>query len=180
MSRKDHRDESVSSHAVTMIEKLTFPNLKRECILRGLEFELVGNMSVLKLQSWFLHHWGNPIQKDALNKYDEWVTNELRSRNADPLLYSDAFKLGTIISKDAEGGTHKRRGHNRLTKLREKKARTEDNLYVGTKKAYTFELQKAGVAKSEVIQKVMEKFPEAKEKSIGIWFNKAKRLQQAK
>ena len=45
--------------------------------------------------------------------------------NADPLLYSDAFKLGTIITKDAEGGTHKRRGHNRITKLREKKARVE-------------------------------------------------------
>ena len=180
MSRKDHRDDSVSSHAVTMIEKLTFPNLKRECILRGLQFEMVGSMSVLKLQGWFLHHFDNPIIKDSLNKYDEWVTNELKSRNADPLLYSDAFKLGTIITKDAETGeTRRKRGHNRITKVREKKARTEDNLYVGTKKAYTFSLQKQGLTKAEVIEKVIEKFPEAKEKSIGIWFNKAKRIQKA-
>jgi hypothetical protein len=178
--RRDHRDQTVSEAALTYLEKLALPDLKRECIVRGLPFEQVGAMSVLQLQSFFLHKFDTPEDRGLLDKYDLWVTKELQSRGVDPLLYSDAFKLGTIIVRDSGTGEfRKKRSGSRIPKVREKKARTEDNLYVGTKKAYTFELQKQGLSKPEVITKVLEKFPDAKEKSIGIWYNKARRVQKA-
>jgi hypothetical protein len=173
---KDYRDRHVSPTAVSYVEKLNLPNLKRECIIRGIPFEMVPN-SFPQLQSWFLHNYNNDIDRNRLNEYDEWAEAGLRARGADPLLMGPSFRLGTALENGPNGEIRKKRVKSRIPKMREKKARTTDGLYVGTKKAYTFELQKQGKTKAETIELVKAQFPEAKEKSIGIWYNKCKRLK---
>ena len=176
---KDHRDRTVSPGAVTYVEKLDLPNLKRECIKRGLPFEEVGNKGVLQLQSWFLKNYDNGVDDLLLDLYDRWVTEFLKNRGSDPILDDPAFRLGRAIEKGADGEyIKKRKVRSRIPKLRAKKPRTEDGLYVGTKKAFTYDCQKKGLSKEDTIKQVLEQFPEAKAKSIGIWFNKAKRQKK--
>lgn len=177
MARKDYRDGTVKETAVLYVEKLNLPNLKRECLKRGLMFERVGNMSVLELQSWFLHNFANKIDLDLINQYDLWVEGYLRERGCDETLISPAMRLGNLDIIE-NGETKKKRHRSRIPRVREKKARTEEGLYTGTKKAFTFELQKKGLSKAEVLKTVKEKYPDAKEKSIGIWFNKSRRLNK--
>jgi hypothetical protein len=173
---RNETNRGVSATAIAYVEKLNLPALKRECIIRGLEFEKVCG-SIPQLQTWFLHNYNNPINNGLLEKYDQWSTLLLRSRGVDEALLAPEFRLGAFILKNAEGGEYRSKGtRSRIPKMREKKARTEDKLFTGTKKALTFELQKKGLSKAEVIEKVMAKFPDAKEKSIGIWYNKCKRL----
>lgn len=177
MARRDYRDNTVKEAAVMYVEKLNLPNLKRECIKRGLMFERVGNMGIPELQSWFLHNFDNPIDLSLINKYDLWVEDFLRARGADESLLSPAMRLGTLDSIE-NGEIKKKRHRSRIPRVRAKKARTEEGLYTGTKKAMTYELQKSGKSKAEVITLVKEKYPDAKDKSIGIWFNKSRRLNK--
>lgn len=173
---KNDVNKGISATAVAYVEKLNLPALKRECIIRGLEFERVCS-SIPQLQTWFLHNYNNPINNARLNEYDRWSTLLLRSRGVDEAMLAPEFRLGSFIIRNAEGGEYKSRGtRSRIPKAREKKARTEDKLFAGTKKALTFDLQKKGLTKAEVILKVKAQFPDAKEKSIGIWFNKCKRM----
>jgi len=177
MARRDYRDTTVKESAIMYVEKLNLPNLKRECLKRGLMFERVGNMSVLELQSWFLHKFSNKIDLNLINQYDLWVEGFLKARNVDETLISPMMRLGNLDSIE-NGGVKKKRHRSRIPRVREKKARTEEGLYTGTKKALTFTLQKQGLTKAEVIKEVHAKYPEAKEKSIGIWFNKSRRLNK--
>lgn len=160
------------------IEKLTLPNLKRECIIRGMPFQEVADASVPNLQSWFLKNYPNHINRDKLNEFDDWTERILRAREVDPTMLDPIFRLGTIASRDEEGNVTKRKRVTGLIKKeRKKREKTKTGLFTGTKKAYTFELQSQGKTKKEVIALVMEKFPEASEKSISIWFNKSKKLK---
>ncbi len=169
-------NRGISATAVAYVEKLNLPALKRECIIRGLPFDKVCG-SIPQLQTWFLHNYNNGIDNTLLNKYDTWSALLLKDRGADPALLAPEFRLGSFILRNAEGGEYKSHGtRSRIPKMREKKERTEDHLFAGTKKALTFSLQKKGLSKADVIKAVQEKFPDAKEKSIGIWFNKCKRL----
>lgn len=171
---KDYRDQRVSPSAVSYIEKLNLPALKKECIIRGLPFEKVCG-SIPQLQTWFLNNYDNPIDRKRLEEYDQWATLLLKARNCDPSMLAPEFRLGEFIVKNAEGGVYKSK-FSKNPKSRTKKPRTEDHLICGTKKAYTYELQKRGLSKAEVIGMVKEKYPTAKDKSIGIWFNKSKKL----
>ena len=158
------------------LSKLTIKGLKRECVIRGLAPELVGTMGVPELQGWFIHHFDNPVNTNLLNEYDDYVEGVLKSTGNADLIYPE-LRLGYVGERDDEGNTIKRKrvpGHAK----RKKKNRTKnsDGLFSGTKKALTFELTKQGLSKDEIIKKVVGQFPEAKPKSIGIWYNKAKKL----
>lgn len=163
------------------LSKLKIKDLKRECVIRGLAPELVGTLGVPGLESWFVHHFENKIDTNLLNLYDDYVEGVLKANGKLDLVYPE-LRLGYVGEKDEEGNTIKRKrvpGHAK----RKKKNRTKnsDGLFSGTKKALTFELTKQGLSKEEIVKKVAIQFPEAKPKSIGIWYNKAKRkLKSAK
>jgi hypothetical protein len=161
------------------IEKLTLSNLKRECLVRGMPFEDLVNSSVPNLQSWFLKNYPNPIHRERLNEFDDWNDKILRARNVDSTMLDPIFRLGSIASRDGEGNIlKKKRVTGMIKKDRKRREKTKAGLFTGTKKAYTFELQSQGKTKSEVITLVMEKFSDAKEKSISIWFNKSKKVKK--
>ena len=58
---------------------------------------------------------------------------------------------------------------------KEPRKKDANGLFQGTKKSYTYELQKKGKTLDQVITKVTRKFPDAQTKSIRIWFNKSKK-----
>lgn len=163
------------TNAHSALQKLNLPDLKRHCIVRGIPFEKVGDSSILQLQSWFLKNYNNKVDISLLDKYDDWLEAYLKARNVDKTMLDPIFRLGHISERDDEGNVTKvKRVRGMGKKVQKKRERTEEGIFTGTKKAYAVELQKQGLTKAEVTEKVMEKFPDAKEKSISIWFNKAK------
>lgn len=147
-------------------------DLKRACIIRGLKFGRAVRWDVHKLSSWFLLFYYNDIKYDRLNKFDDWVEVSLKKRGKLDLIHPQ-LRLGFIGEKDEDGKVTKVKRVKGLKKRKTRRARTPQGVFQGTKKAYTMELVAKGLSKERVVRKVLRKFPDASEKSIGIWFNKA-------
>ena len=168
------KNQKLSSVRVeTYMKDMRLRDIQRECIVRGMDFELMASSSVLQLSSWLIHNFEKPRKRELLKGYDDWLNGRLREHGKDDLIHP-MLDLG--YSQDEKTGEKKQRRIKGLRKEVSKKERTEDGIFSGTKKALTFKLSKEGKSKQEVIELVMEQFPEAKEKSIGIWYNKAKKL----
>lgn len=169
----------VPESAIKYVETLNLKDLKRACIMRGLPFEEVGNKSVLNLQSWFLKNFDLPLDHKLLEEYDIWCEGMLKSRGVDPIMTSPTFRLSAIAERNADGEVTKRKRVKSLApRIKKKKERTSDGLFKGTKKANTYELAQKGLPKAEVIRLIKERWPDAKEKSIGIWYNRAKKVNK--
>jgi len=158
----------------TVFKKLKLKDLQRECVMRGLSFKEVGISSIPNLHSFLIKNWETPVDRSLIDQYDEWVDNELKELGRDDLIHP-ALNLGSTQDNET-GETIKKRIRQVKPQKKAKKQRTSDGIFAGTKKAYTFELAKQGIEKKEAIKMVVEKFPEAKEKSVSIWYNKAKKL----
>lgn len=149
-------------------------DLQIECIIRGMGFEDVLKRSFFGLSNWLVEHCMLPINLDLLEQYDNWLEEQLHKRGADELIHN-SLRLGYVKRDDADE-TEVRVKKEKVVK--EKKApRKKDarGLYEGTKKSYTYECQARGKTLEQTIIKVKRKFPDAQDKSIRIWFNKAKK-----
>lgn len=149
-------------------------DLQRECIMRGMDFEEMVKCSIMKLQSWLIDNFEKAKDRNLLTEFDIWMDRILYGGGNGDLVHP-MLNLGHY--SDQETGTIKEKRIKGIRKDVIKKKRTQDGIFQGTKKAYTYELCKQGKSKEETIDLVMEKFPEAKEKSIGIWYNRAKKLK---
>lgn len=153
----------------------TYRDMKRMCIVRGMDFEELLRGDFTRLHSWLHKNWGNKINEELLTKFDDWMDEELlKGGNAD--LIHPNLRLGYI----SDGREDENEGSNKIKKKEKtepkvKKEKTEDGIFSGTKKALTYSLQKAGESLEDTITKVIEKFPDASDKSIKIWFKKCKR-----
>lgn len=162
------------------LEKLKYRDLQKECVIRGMSFELVAGQPIPSLASFFRSHFYEPSNTGLLDKYDDWIEGEIKERlklkgDDDRSLLHPSLRLGYIGEKDETGNNKKKRVRTIIKKKKKKRERTNDNVFKGTKKALAFELQGIGKSKEEVIKQVKEEFPDANEKSIGIWFNKARK-----
>ena len=183
MPRKRKFEQDIPE-AAKHIARLKYKDLKRECVVRGMEFEKIINGTVPRLTNWLHNHFHNTIQHDLLDTFDDYQENlireavEARGESPEGIIHP-SLRLGYIAEKDEEGKVIKRKRVRTLVKRRKKRReRTNDGIFQGTKKALTFELQQQGLSKKEIIKKVIEQFPDASEKSIGIWFNKSKKLHK--
>lgn len=179
MSKKKRKFEKNLHPATAYIEKLTLRDLKRECVVRGMPFEEVVRSTVPMLNNWFRDNFHNKTNHSLLDQYDDWWEIEVKAaaeKRGEPVYLHPMLRLGYIAEKDSDGNvTKKKRVKVIIAKKKVKRERTEEGLFSGTKKAYTYKLQKDGKSKEETISLVMAQFPEASEKSIGIWFNKSKK-----
>lgn len=184
MARKKRKFERNIPDAYKWIENMKLKDLKRECVIRGIPFEDVINKSIPQLSTWLFGNFMLPVDHALLDKYDDWqekqVVEALVKKGEDPsYIVHPSLRLGYISEKDDDGNIIKRKRVKTIVpKKKKKRERTEQGVFSGTKKAYTYQLQSEGYDKKDVISMVMDKFPEAKEKSIGIWFNKAKKLKK--
>ena len=162
------------------LEKLKYRDLQKECVIRGMPYELVAGHPVTELSSFFRSHFHSEMKPELLDGYDNWLEAQIKlsldlKEDDDTSLLHPSLRLGYIGEKDEEGKTKKKRVRTTVKKKKKKRERTNDNVFKGTKKALTFQLQGEGLSKEKVIKNVLKEFPDANEKSVGIWFNKARK-----
>ncbi len=158
----------------TATKNLNLRGLQIECVLRGMDFEEIQDSSILNLHSWLIKNWDNPIHRHLVDDYDKWLDAELEAIGREDLIHP-TLNLGST-QKSENGDIVKRKIRQVNPEKKKKRERTSEGIFKGTKKAYTYELAKQGIPKDQAIEMVIEKFPEAKDKSISIWYNKAKKL----
>ena len=186
MTRKRRKYEQNLHPADGHFNNMKYKDLKRECVIRGMDFDDVLESGVQGLYAFFREHFYDNVRHSLLDEFDDWQEEKIKAvveaRGEDPTtLLHPSLRLGYVAEKDDDGNTTKRKRAKLITKkLKRKRERTGDNIFKGTKKAYTFELQQKGWDKKKVVTEVMAKFPDASEKSISIWFNKSKKLHKVK
>ena len=174
MGKKIQKDD-YSTPAQRDLSGYNFKQLKRACIVRGMDFDDVINSTVLKLQSWFLLNYYNDCDNSLLDKYDDYFEDELRDAGAEDLIHPQ-LRLGYVGERDEDGNVTKVKKVRGLKKiLKKRKEKNNLGIFSGTKKALTYDLAIKGKTKEETIKLVCLQFPDAKDKSIGIWYNKAKK-----
>lgn len=182
MGRKRRKFEENAHPADGHLLKMKYKDVKRECVVRGMPFQDVINSDIWRLTGYFREHFYDNVQHNLLDEFDDWQEQQIKEAvkekgdDPDDIIHS-SLRLGFIAERDAEGNVTKRKRARTIVKKRKKRReRTPQGVFAGTKKALTFKLQKEGLTKAEVIVQVLEQFPDASEKSVGIWFNKAKKL----
>jgi hypothetical protein len=189
MAKKKHQIISTrvaGTAAERELQHLKHKDLQRACVGRGIPFEDAVNFDIPALQSWFCKNFYNGQNIMFLNDYDAWKDEQLRMNGhekGDPVFHP-SLRLGFIGSRDDAGNvssTKKPRLKSLIGKEKPKRERLEGTkIFSGTKKAMTWELTKAKLDLKTITKRVMEKFPEAKAKSISIWHKRALNEGKAK
>jgi len=184
MGRRRRKFESNIPEADKFINNLKYKDLKRECVIRGMEFDKVISGGIPQLTNWLRNHFNATIKHVLLDAFDDYQEELIRQaveekgENPDNVIHP-ALRLGYIAERNEDGVVTKRKRARTIVKrTKKKRERTEDGIFKGTKKALTFELQQQGLTKELVITTVLEQFPDASEKSIGIWFNKSRKIHK--
>lgn len=156
---------------------LTLKGLKQEVISRGMEFDKVLSSSIPDLQNWLYNNFKLEKDRNLIVEYDEYIEQLLRDVGSEDMIYP-SLRLSYVGDKAENFGTLEKKPK-RIKPRGEKviKEKTEDGIYSGTKKALTYECFNKGISIEETIEKVKEKFSDASEKSIKIWFRKAGKIK---
>lgn len=184
-NRREYREaaekRSREERGLRLLTKLKRKDLVKECIIRGLPYHMGGESSP-KLSGWLIQNLDNGQDITRLNEYDAYREQELiKSGHLDEnkVLLHPSLKYGvTGNSEDWEDKVvftkHSKKSDKvKLDKPRVKREKDESGVYKGTKKALTFKLALEGKALDDVIDAVLEAFPEANDKSISIWYKRA-------
>lgn len=183
MSKKQQEPDIIkqlrkSQFKVIDVQKLTIRDLRKECIARGAKFEDIINHDIYFLNSYIEDNMFKQPDYSLVDDFDVWMENELRLHGNDDLIHPK-LRLGYIGGNDDDD--EKKPPKEKI--IKEKKPpreKTSNGLFKGTKKAYVYELQARGKTIEQTIVKVKRKFPDAIDKSIKIWYNKAKKLNNGK
>lgn len=151
---------------------MTFKDLKKACVLKGMEFTEVIASDFWSLQSWLHKNRTNKDNPELLRLYDDWLDNELILGGNGDLVHA-SLRLGYVSDREDDEDRPKKIKPEPKEKV--KKEKTEQGIFKGTKKALTFQLEKEGKTLEQTLKEVMDKFPDAAEKSIKIWYKKSKR-----
>lgn len=171
---KKAKGKSLPEELRIPVQDMTYKDLRRAVVVRGMPFEQVVAGDFFKLNSWLHNNYSNDVELDLLDEYDEWMENELISIGSGNMIHP-SLRLGYIGEKDTEENTIKLKKIKVEKKPKEKREKTEEGLFKGTKKALTFQCANDGLSLEDTITKVMEQFDDASDKSIKIWYKKAKR-----
>jgi hypothetical protein len=169
--------------ALDILGMMKHKELVCACILRGMPFEKVLEVDHNGLGSFFIQNFDAPEDPNKLTEYDSWLDNILEQRGhkvgdaiRSPLLkvgYVGKGDLSDAPTKIIEPGTEGKKLPE-VKEVKEKREKDETTGVVsGTKKNLTYTLAKEGVPIEEVVKRVIEQFPEAKDKSIKIWYKRA-------
>lgn len=178
MSKK-RKSGGAFGRAQSELENMRHKDLKRACVVRGLSFEEVINSTIPGLSNWFINNYANGQSPSLLNEYDAWIKQQLLDRNykeGDPIL-SPSLRLGYFGEVNPETGETIIKRPKGIKKPKAPKREREETfgIFTGTKKALTYQCQKEGKTLKETLDIVKAQYKEAVDKSIKIWFNRAKK-----
>jgi len=154
-------------------------DLQRHCLIRGIAFEDLVNKTVLQMQSWLNKNWEVKTNPSLLDKFDQWREDYLKSKGMEDEPF---IRLGYIASRDEETGEITKTLRPR--KIKKNKIRREKDskrgIYKGTKKALTYDCFDKGYSREKTVEVVIKAFPDAKDKSIKIWYKNAQNAVKSK
>jgi hypothetical protein len=163
------------------LTQMKYTDLKIACIVRGMLFEDVVEGTASSLQRFFIDNWHVKQDRDRLKQFDNWMAETLIKKGHDKASPLVKYRLSTVLDEQ-ENQKLKGKSLKKAKVKKEKKEKRERdtnfNIFKGTKKAYTYELAQKGIEVGETVKLVIERFPEAQEKSIKIWYKRA--LKDAK
>jgi len=108
---------------------MTYKDIKRNCVARGLSFQEVVDGTVPRLSNWLHHHNNDEVKPELLDQFDDWVEDILRSRGAFDLIHPQ-LRLGFIGEKDKEGIIRKLKGLKVFLKRKEHVERKPKMVYI--------------------------------------------------
>jgi hypothetical protein len=168
------------SAATSALPAMRLIDLQRHCIIRGIQFELLVTLSVFQMQSWLDKHWDIKTETKRLDEFDQWRLDYMKSKGMpadEPFI-----RLGYIGSRDEKTGeitSFLKPRKMKKTKVKRERD-TKMGIFKGTKKALAFQCFQEGLDREKTIQKVISIFPDAKEKSIKIWWKTASKSIKVK
>jgi len=154
------------------MSSMRYIDLQRNALVRGMDFSQMVNSDLYGLQSWLSANWDKQLDPSLLDQFDYWREKFLYGRGyvGEPFV-----RLGYLgkTSEDGETLGQRRKISGIRKPKRKRKEKNADGIFIGTKKELTFKWAKQGKPIDEVITIVLEKFPEASEKSIKIWYRQS-------
>jgi hypothetical protein len=164
------------------VSNMKYKDMQIVCITRGMLFEDVVSSDWHRLNQFYHDNLHVKPDRSLLDDFDDWMDGQMEGRgyDKDHPLRSKYLRKGFIGEYDEEGNIKevKKPRIKGLQKVRVKKERNELGMIKGTKKDLTFTCFKEGKTLQETIKAVISSFPDAVEKSIRIWYNKAKKFQK--
>lgn len=165
------------------LTQMKYRDLKIACIVRGMAFEDIVSGSYPSLASFFRENYYEKQDRGRLEAFDNRMEEELIKRGHDKQSPLVQFRLSTVLDEE-ENSKIRSKSLKGARVAKEKKPRRErdkvHNIFKGTKKALTYELASQGKSIEETVKEVEEKFPEAKKKSIEIWYKRALKDKKSK
>lgn len=173
------------------LKNMKYIDLKKAVIALGMPFEDVGNGSYPRLAEFFIKNFYEKRLLERLTQFDEWLDGKFKENgypSDDPMR---TFRLSTTLTDEEQEKLQDERNPKMKTKSlkkaflkkdKKKKRERDDStgIFKGTKKALTYELAQKGKTFQEIVPLVLEKFPEAQEKSIKIWISRAMKEKKEK
>lgn len=154
------------------LTQMTYKDLKKAAVEKGMPFEEVVSADFFKLNSFIHANAHVKSDKKLVEEFDDWMEQILLNRGQEQLVHP-SLRLA-YIGNTGEEDTKKREVKPKvISKPKAKRVKNEDGIYGGTKKALTYMLAKKGRSIERTIAKVKRKFPDAADKSIKIWYKKA-------
>ena len=126
MSRKKRKFEMNIPDVDKFTGNLKYKDLKRECVIRGMEFDQILNGSVLSLHSWLGNHFNDTIHYELLDAFDDYQEDLIKKavnakgQNPDDIIHP-ALRLGYIAERDDEGNVIKRKRARTIIKRKKHK-----------------------------------------------------------
>lgn len=156
------------------LQDMTYKQLKLACIARGMNPELVYSGDHSSLSTYFILHYDNPVDKTRIGIFEDSVDSIL----AEKYEATDPIRLFRIShQQNAEGDIKVNKKALKAAGVKTKKPKREKDtqfkVYTGTKKHLTYSLADKGLALKEVLEQVLQAFPEANERSVTIWYKRA-------
>lgn len=150
---------------------LTYKDLKIACVVRGMPPEEVLKRDFFGLANWLTKNVLLPENLELLEVFDNYMEDELIKLGKEELIHN-SLRLGYVNRPE---GDEVIKAPKVVKEKKAPKEKDSNGFFKGTKKSYTYELQGKGKTLEQTITKVKRKFPEAQDKSIRIWYNKAKK-----
>lgn len=174
------------------LTKMRYMDLQAAVIMRGMDYEDIVEGDHGKLASWFIKNYNNPVKRDRLEQFDDWMDQKLKERGYKKNHPVRQFRrFSNLDDGQAQVKTRALRRADVPKKVKVKRERDKEfNIFKGTKKDYTYKLSKSlydakgsefteNIAKqlckkysALLLEKVQKKFTDAQEKSVKIWMKR--------
>lgn len=172
---KDKSNMSPEERMSEWLGTLKYKDLKKAAIMRGLPFNMIGELGVHELQSWLCRNYSNPIKPLLLQEFDAWLDKSLMAQGyIDEPVHID-LKLGDYAVDEFGNEVRRRRNITLMGAIKSKEEKAAFRPKKGSKKFRVFNLIELGHSTQEIVSMMDEEFGEVNEGSIKSWCSRARK-----